>query len=230
MRFCGPYEVIQQTKNDVECRHLTQGSVSTFHITRLKPFFGSREEALRLAQLDYDQYVVTSITAYRGQPETRTTMSFEVNYADGTTHWVPWSKDIFDTIAYEDFINARPQLVPLLYSAEAAKKEVSRIKATAIAVVSPGDSVFVDLRSWGELWYQSLPLPDSDHVQYLVRGKYLRFANKSRTKIWMEYPDFHEKAIVDNFFVHAYGSAKLQPLHSVLVDAAFIKANPAVLR
>lgn len=228
--FAGPFEVVSQSKNDVECRHLTQGSISVFHVDVLKPFFGTRDEAFRIAQLDFDQFVVTSITAYRGDPLTRTTMSFEVHYADGSVHWVTWSKDIFDTIAYEDYCRSCPQLLPLLHSAEAGKKEVARIKSTPITIILPGDTVFVDLRSWGELWYQKLSIPDPDHIRYYVRGKYLRYSNKSRTKIWMEYPDFRERAIVDGFFVHSYGAVKIQPPGSVLVDAAFIKQHPAVLQ
>ena len=57
--YTGPFEVIQQTKNDVECRHLVMGNIRVLHITRLKLFVGTREEAYKAALLDADQFVIT---------------------------------------------------------------------------------------------------------------------------------------------------------------------------
>ena len=39
--YTGPYEVIQQRKNDVECRHLVLGNIKVFHVTQLKVITGS---------------------------------------------------------------------------------------------------------------------------------------------------------------------------------------------
>ena len=53
--FLGPYHVLQQHKNDVECRHLVMGTIKWFHITRLKLFDGTEEEGYQAALLDADQ-------------------------------------------------------------------------------------------------------------------------------------------------------------------------------
>jgi len=56
--YKGPCEVIQQCKNDVECRHLVVGNVTWLHVTRLKLIVGNREDAYKVALLDADQFVI----------------------------------------------------------------------------------------------------------------------------------------------------------------------------
>jgi len=71
--YTGPFEVIQQTKNDVEYRHLVMSNIWVLHVTRLKLFTGSREEAYKAALLDADQFV---IHYWRGNPEKRCSSSW----------------------------------------------------------------------------------------------------------------------------------------------------------
>ena len=59
--FMGPFEVVNQLKNDVQCRNLVYGNIRPFHVTRLKPFINSREEAYELAKKDTDQFEVDCI-------------------------------------------------------------------------------------------------------------------------------------------------------------------------
>ena len=51
-KFLGPFAVIQQYKNDVTVRNLITDDISVFHCNRLKPFFGSKEEAKEAALRD----------------------------------------------------------------------------------------------------------------------------------------------------------------------------------
>lgn len=125
LHFAGPYEVISQHKNDVQCRHLCVKTVHTFHVERLKMFFGPREEAERVALLDHDQYQVETILYYRGNPAIRTTMEFYIRFGDGDERWVTWSKDLFDSVPYEDFCRARPPLFPLLFTVKEAQKQIA---------------------------------------------------------------------------------------------------------
>ena len=62
-------------------------TVQVFRNDRVKPFYGSLEEATVLAQVDYKQFVVHNITAYRGDPEKRNEMEFLLEYKDGTISW-----------------------------------------------------------------------------------------------------------------------------------------------
>ena len=66
--FLGPYQVIQQRKNDVECKHLVMGTIKWFHVTRLKMFHGTEEEGYKAALLDADQHVIRRILRWKGDP------------------------------------------------------------------------------------------------------------------------------------------------------------------
>ena len=46
----GPFRVIQQIKNDVTLRHLAIGHERIVHVSRVKPFFGSVDDALGHSQ------------------------------------------------------------------------------------------------------------------------------------------------------------------------------------
>ena len=63
----------------------------------------TKEQAFDLAQGDNDQYIIDRIIAYKGDPYLRTSMEFEVAFMDGTTVWVNYSQDIFQTVHFEDF-------------------------------------------------------------------------------------------------------------------------------
>ena len=56
--YKGPYIVSSQYKNDVTCKHANQGTVQVFHVDRVKPFYGSLEEAQKLSRVDYQQFVI----------------------------------------------------------------------------------------------------------------------------------------------------------------------------
>ena len=167
-RYQGPYEVISHVRNDVECKHLIQGSIRKFYVGNLKIFRGSRDEAMKAAMLDFDQFVITRIRAYRGDPFTRTTMEFEVEFADGTVVWQTYTEDLSSTVQFEDYCRSRSELFPLIYSAAEAKRYIQQLNRSVITDVEPGVRVFVDLRSYGATWYQQLGLPDADHNTYVV--------------------------------------------------------------
>lgn len=65
-KFLGPNVVVKQYKNDVTCKHIVLGNIKEFHVTRLKIFHGSKDEAIRIAKLDNDQFTIRRIIAYKG--------------------------------------------------------------------------------------------------------------------------------------------------------------------
>ena len=96
--YTGPYEVIQQRKNDVECRHVVMGNIKVLHVTRLKLFTGSREEAYQAALLDADQFVIRKIHYWRGNPEKRSEMFFWVEFDDGDKRCSCLTSKLFESM------------------------------------------------------------------------------------------------------------------------------------
>ena len=228
--FLGPFEVIEQIKNDVQCRHLVQKNIKYYHIDKLKIFHGNYDEAYQAAKLDFDQYTIRKITAYRGEPTTRTTMEFEIEFEDNSIVWLPWTPEISETIQFEEFCRSKPPLNILLYSAVEATKFISKLNKTMITTVKPGDIVFVDLRSFGATWYQNLGLQDPDHITYVVEATYMNWLNKNKTKINMKYIIFEETYATTNSFVLFYGSTKdFNPTSMRLVDAQLVWQFPSLL-
>lgn len=76
------------------------GTIQIFHKDRVKPFYGSLGEAQKLSRVDYQQFVVSNISAYRGEPHIRTKMEFLLEYEDGIIGWKSWDKDRFDSLPY----------------------------------------------------------------------------------------------------------------------------------
>ena len=183
-----------------------------------------------MAQIDNDQFVIDRLTAFRGDPLTRTTMEFEVIFADGSIVWLPWSQDLFQTIQYEDFCRSNPSLSPLLYTLQQSKREIQLLNNSPITSVNPGVTVFVDLRSYGASWYAGLNLPNPFHTQYVLESFYLEWCNRNHTKIKLKINIFDEVFKYDHFNVRSYGSQRnFDPSRMVLIDRQFVLQYPQVL-
>ena len=194
-------------------------------------FFGRREEAERVALLDHDQYQVENILYYRGNPAIRTTMEFYIRFGDGEERWVTWSKDLFDSVPYEDFCRAHPPLFPLLFTVKEAQRQIAQINGSDITEVYPGLSVFVDLRSrGGATWYNDIGLPDPHRLTYVLPCMYKSWIGKQKRKILLHSPVTDEEYPVDHYFVRSYGTCTvLKPDTMVLVDPALCKRYPTIL-
>jgi hypothetical protein len=202
-----------------------QGSIHAFHVTRLKIFYGSRDEATKLAMVDYNQFVVKQILAFRGDPMTRTTMEFLVEFEDGAQVWRVWDKDITDTVAFEDYCRVQAPLKFLLHQRSISDRMCKQLRQSDISEVEPGVAVYVDLRCYGATWYAGLDLPDCDTKTYVLRYEYVDWY-KGRRRIRVSCPVFQEVFIVDRVFVQMWGSLRDQPQHSVLIDNDFLRRYP----
>jgi hypothetical protein len=233
-KFVGPYEVISQSRNDVTCRHVGLGHIKVFHVSRLKIFHGGAEEAKKVAMIDNNQFVINEFKAYRGDPKIRTSIEFEVLFEDGSLVWLPWSKDIFETIQYESYCRSRPELYPLIFDAKTSLKRISELNKTPINEVNPGDIALVDIRSYGAGWYDSLPLEDKHQTTYLVEYNYIKWKSTKHLKIEVYCPTFDETFTVDHAFVKFYGSWNEDnwvdsSFKFKLIDEAVIHKTPELL-
>jgi len=226
-KYVGPYVVISQTKNDVACRHIILGHVKDFHVSRLKFFHGTEEEAKRAAMIDNDQYVIKKIHSYRGDPLKRTTMSFLIEYEDNTLVWIRYNKDLDASLPYEDFCRSKPELYPCIFTVEESKRLESEMNSQPITLAEPGDSIFVDLRFFGHIWYdETLDLPNKDEMLYLVPASYYMWENKKHTCISVKFPLFNQVLRVKNDFVKRYGfRSQLPSTNCTLLTRAIIDSN-----
>jgi hypothetical protein len=229
-RFKGPYLVILQRKNDVECKHLVQLTVHTFHVEKLKRFIGTQQEASDAALADQRQYLIDRIIAYAGDPMKRKTMQFLVRFLDGEELWLPYSPDLVNTEAYQDYIMQLKPLRVLQCSVHELTRRIAQFNRTPITDVRPGMEVYVDLRCYGWDWYDLLDLPDKHVLTYVVKYVYRDYVGANRTKIKAYCPIFDETFTVANHFVMTYGSdVVFDSATMILIDEALIARYPALL-
>jgi hypothetical protein len=228
-RYVGPYIVLSQRNNDVEARHVVMGNIKTFFVEDLKLFRGTHEDATKLGVLDADQFEIDCFVAFRGDPETRQTVEFLVRFRDSEELWLPWSDDLFNTSQYEDYCRTTPGLLPLLYRLKELKVVKAQLRKSQITNVSPGDIVYVDLRSYGASWYSSLDLPDKDLNTFVLKYQYENF-RKNQTSIVVRCDIFLENFNVDLYFINTWGSTfEFNSSRMVMIDDLFIQQCPMVL-
>jgi hypothetical protein len=229
-KFLGPYVVIGQHKNDVQCKHVNLGHISTLHVERLKPFFGTLESAKEVSLNDENQYLISCFLDYRGDPLTRTTMEFFIRFADSSEIWLPYSRDVSDTLPFETYCRSNFELYPLLFTVNVAKTWIKELNQKPIDEIVPGDIVYVNLRSYGAAWYDALNLPFIAGQRYVIAYTYGPFLSKSKSKIRCSNAVFDESFVVDHHFVFSYGQVKtFDSSFMVLVNAKFVLRFPQVL-
>jgi hypothetical protein len=203
--YLGPFEVASQTKNDVSLIHMATGKTSIAFVGDLKAFFGDRVAASALASVDADQYLVDRLSAYRGDPLQRSSMYFYVHYSDGDLLWMLWSLDLQNSSPYLDFCYSLPALLPLTFTSAMATEWLATWRRTAITDVRPHQETLLDVRCFGEEWYNTLPLPDLDFISYRVPCAYGGLTPNKR-KISLVCSLLSRKLLVDNAFISMYST------------------------
>jgi hypothetical protein len=225
--FMGPYRVLSHVRNEVSVRNLITDAVSTFHSTRVKLFVGTSAEAQEAALRDADQYYIDSFLAYKGNPEVRNTIIFNIKFADGCVHWMPWSKDLYDTEQYELYCSSKPELAPLTVMSKESLILKKITNNTPIASVEPGTHVYMDLRAIGAGLYEFLNLPDCDFALYVVILEYTSWQNAGRTRINCIIPSLDirwgGRSAVSHSFVKWWGSTKEVSEKMIVINNAFIR-------
>lgn len=229
--FAGPIKVLKVYKDDLEVEHMSSREISVLKNDRVKPFFGSEDEAKSAAQLDYDHYYVLEVKWYVGDPSMRTSMEFEVCYGDGTFEWRNYNADLASTEAFKKFIAATPELYPLKYTTvgKIAEKEVAKMKKQVIVDVNPGQACFVHLRAFGQRWYSlEVNLPHEWAILYMVECVYSSWVRDDHTRIRLECPIFNRSVEWSQHEVFCFGMNFVWEENFVKVDAALINSNQAL--
>jgi hypothetical protein len=183
--WMGPYEVLDQTKNDVDCVHVNLGTRNKFHVSRLKPFFGSREEASQVAKLDKNQFFIVAFNHFRGNPHKRTSLVFNVTFEDETKD-LEYNKDVASSSQFDEFVKTKKFLFPLRYdTAKQASTAIAAVNKRPIEECEPGDTVFLNLRFFDatdRMWFDSLELPDKRRT-HVLEARVIQWSSSARTRV-----------------------------------------------
>ena len=219
--FVGPFEVIEQSANDVKCRHVVLQSEPTLHVSRLKPFFGSLEDAYEVAKHDKDQHTIVEIQWYTGNPHIRTSMQFGILWDDGFQER-DYDADLAASQPFKSFVEARKELFPLRYTVKDAKRAIADVRKQPVTV-SAGSRKYLSLRIFDGVdrgWYDGLNLPEKDRL-YVVPVICERIV-RGRSSIRI--PSFNTSMTLDNYelFAHCYDELDASKLVEVTSDMRHI--------
>jgi len=230
-RYRGPYEVVRQVKNDIECKHLAGGATEFLHVEDVQLFIGSRTQALEAANWDADQFKVDIIKAHRGDVWHRTTMEFLVVFSDGEEMWQRFNTDnhnISKTIIFEEYCRAKPELYILVLSDKEARKYKSTMDAKRITSLHPGDIFYLDLRVYGWQWYAELNLPNLYSLTYVTECRAMSFSSKE-SKIYIKDISLDGKVFYfKNYDVCAHCYRRNLVKGEIIIDNDFITRFPQV--
>jgi hypothetical protein len=254
-RWLGPYKVLSQRNNDVECEELLANKTHLFHVDSLKIFSGSLDEAKQMAQYDDQQFKVVKVHAHCGDQNLNRleALQFLVEYSDGDLVLRDYSKDLATCEPFLQYCKRedRKFLLKWSYPTVAAFNKYQATQGSTNTCNVPWTShnlkCYVNLTVWNTGgWYDGLKLPGQFNpfdTPYNVSEPYKTF--------WYEatilHPSSHKRGkpydyIVPIFkdygqdhlfeasssFVNAFLLPEL-PIGGVLVDKNFAKLHPRVM-
>jgi hypothetical protein len=169
--YHGPFRVIQQISNDIECEHIVTLDLKTFHTSRVKPFIGTNEEAYSVGLIDQDQYPILSVNYYSGNPHIRSSLSFNITFGDFDIRNVSFSQDLVRSGPIKEFCEKHPELRIILVTLSAAKSYIQQLNRTPITFFKDTEELYLSLRYFDgtdRSWYDSLQLPHPEITFYAL--------------------------------------------------------------
>ena len=234
--FTGPWEILAVHANDYTCKHITENNEQVFHTDMLKPYFGTREMAERVALLDSDTHFVLAVSAYCGDPWKPMTCEFRLHYEDGSDLWLKYKddKNLRYCKAFQVYCASVPELWPLLHTQKDAKTRRSQLNKTPITGYTAGDLLYVDLRVFGTYWYNAhgagslkKPLPNEDTTTYVCQCIVHQVLDKSKGLL-ITFPELQVYQIWTHENVLSWGQYRSLHEGHVLVTREFLDENPQV--
>ncbi len=224
----GPFRVLNHHKNDVKVESLIDGRLRVLHVSELTLFDGEEKEAYALALRDNDQYVITRVIEFRGNPTQRETCEFLVQFeAEETPIWLTYNADLAASKPFLDFCELRAYLRTLSISAKQAKALLVQLRRTPIIKVNTGDTVYVDLRFYNATWYKELELPDQWSNRYFTKMTYGAWIGVKKLKIDLHCKLSGQTFVADSVFTQLWANKEL-PENAILISTENIKEYPSI--
>jgi hypothetical protein len=151
---------------------------------------------------------VSRILGYRGDPlHGRSYCTFLTQFADGDQCWLRYGPDLYETIAFADFIDSKPELIILNDTVRFWGNALRECRTRPISQLRHDDRFYLNLRALGFTWYDSLNLPHSDTTDYFVEAVFLRHpTNPKRGYVFIPLLDHSPSCrliAADWLFLHA---------------------------
>ena len=159
--YLGPYRVIRQTKNDIECTHIVTHEIRVLHVDRVKPFFGTDEDAYKIGKLDRNQYEIININYFTGNPHIRTSLLFSVTFEGNDTIMLPYTLDLAQSAPFSAYVDSNILLFPLRTTAVVFQRYLVQRNKLPITTLIIGQEVYLHMRFYDERtlsWYDKLGL------------------------------------------------------------------------
>jgi hypothetical protein len=234
--FIGPFEVISHKGNDVEMKHLATHAISTVHVSELKIYHGDRDSAQLAANSDYDQHSVDTITAWCGDPSKVNTLEFRMKFKDGDEVWLPYSKDISQTVAYGEYVSSLPYLRHLAFTRPSDVIQfLKTFRNAALQNYAVGDTLYVDLRWYDYSWYNDLEfLPDRYDKQYVLEYNVLALTTYVLTCHCIAFDELWAaakgKTALNAYWCYCWGNIKtFNPTTMILITPELCKQHPNLI-
>jgi hypothetical protein len=233
LKYRGPYKVLKQEGNRVYVSHCSNNKEDVFPVEKLVIFDNSRDEAFKVAQLDDDEFLVLAIVGYKGNPLSRQSTEFLVQFEDEEKPiWVKYSQDLATNETFREYCKSLKCLEVLTMKANEVSRYVNNLKRLKISLVKPGDRVYVDLRTYSlqdnGRWYDSLNLEDAYTKQYVLKARYGRY-NHKENKIQIYFELYNQTMYWSNSDVQWYGTNFDLNDNMILVDDKFAELHPQVM-
>jgi hypothetical protein len=234
----GPYIVDSQVGNKVICKHCVLDTLDVFHLDDISLFAGTLADAKVVARYDKQQSIVTKIISHTGPSALISDLRFTIQFQDGTiVKDRPLDQDLQSCQAFHEYAEIHPYLQRFMFTdlqergdflQDIAQKPYPE-EARHLA------EIYINLQIFNLTfppWYDSLKLPSFPLRQHYVKGRLLHYG-----KLWYgvyyeydyEIPLFKFKTGCTRVTLHEYIRFDL-PENAILVDKAFAKEHPGVLK
>jgi hypothetical protein len=203
--FEGPFEVLQHRKNDILCRHVVLQTDKTVHMDRVKPFFGSADEAYDIAKRDRDQFLILRINYFTGNPRLRTSLIFNITFENETCDR-GYNQDLATNSQFQHFIHGDPVLFPLRFPSLQASAEIRAISKAPITSVTVNDFCYLHLRYFDgsdRAWFDSLSLPSKSST-YVLDVTVSNWKNRTRNRLCVHCALLNLTFILNGYEVFAF--------------------------
>ena len=206
--WLGPFKVIQQNGNDIECIHVCMGTKWTFHNDRVKPYPDTEEQALIDARYDFNQFVIEKINYFKGNPHLRTSMQFSVNFIvdnEIQESTIDYSTDVAESEQFMAYVNENNYLYPLRFAASIAKRKISTINKSSIKDVNIGDELWLNLRffdGFDRSWFDNINFKEQAKI-YVVKTTVKKFLSKANNKLLVYCSLFNQEYTLTTYDIMA---------------------------